>query len=76
MKDIAPGPNHSRSSMRIAQYVTPSYPGRTISWYVTQLRAFGSQIPDGNTFLDCNAGVAVFHRPLPSVGRRAIQKQR
>jgi 4-aminobutyrate aminotransferase len=59
IKTSLPGPRSLEIINADAQYVTPSYPRP--DYKLVAERAFGVWIedPDGNVFLDCNAGVAV-----------------
>ncbi|MBK9162434.1 MAG: acetyl ornithine aminotransferase family protein [Acidobacteria bacterium] len=59
IKTELPGPNARAIVEADAKYVTPSYPRP--DYKLVAERAYGVWIedPDGNIFLDCNAGVAV-----------------
>ncbi len=59
IKTELPGPNARAIVEADAKYVTPSYPRP--NYKLVAERAYGVWIedPDGNIFLDCNAGVAV-----------------
>lgn len=59
IKTELPGPNARAIVEADAKYVTPSYPRP--DYKLVAERAYGVWIedPDGNVFLDCNAGVAV-----------------
>lgn len=59
IKTELPGPNARAIVEADAKYVTPSYPRP--DYKLVAERAYGVwvQDPDGNVFLDCNAGVAV-----------------
>lgn len=59
IKTELPGPNAREIIAADAQYVTPSYPRP--DYKLVAHRGYGVWIedPDGNIFLDCNAGVAV-----------------
>ena len=59
IKTELPGPNARAIVEADAKYVTPSYPRP--DYKLVAERAYGVWVedPDGNVFLDCNAGVAV-----------------
>lgn len=59
IKTALPGPKGQEIIKADAQFVTPSYPRP--AWELVAERASGVWVEDvdGNTFLDCNAGVAV-----------------
>jgi 4-aminobutyrate aminotransferase len=59
IKTELPGPKSREIIAADAQYVTPSYPRP--DYKLVAERGYGVWIedPDGNVFLDCNAGVAV-----------------
>src|SRR5258705_1556914 len=59
IKTALPGPKGKEIIAADAQFVTPSYPRP--SFKLVAERALGVWVEDvdGNTFLDCNAGVAV-----------------
>ena len=59
IKTELPGPKAQEIIAADAKYVTPSYPRP--DYKLVAERAYGVWIedPDGNVFLDCNAGVPV-----------------
>lgn len=54
-----PGPKSKEIIEADARYVTPSYPRPSYKLVVERAEGVWVEDPDGNTFLDCNAGVAV-----------------
>src|ERR671938_168835 len=76
IKTALPGPKAKEIIEADARYVTPSYPRP--AWQLVAERGEGMWVEDvdGNVFLDCNAGVAVFSTGHchPGVGK-AIQDQ-
>lgn len=54
-----PGPKSRAIIDADARYVTPSYPRPDYKLVVERAYGVWVEDPDGNTFLDCNAGVAV-----------------
>jgi len=59
IKTELPGPKSREIIAADARYVTPSYPRPDYKLVVDHARGVWITDPDGNTFLDCNAGVAV-----------------
>jgi 4-aminobutyrate aminotransferase len=54
-----PGPNAQEIIAADAQFVTPSYPRPSFKLVARRAQGVWVEDVDGNTFLDCNAGVAV-----------------
>ncbi|MGI8812340.1 MAG: acetyl ornithine aminotransferase family protein [Pyrinomonadaceae bacterium] len=59
MKTELPGPKSREIIEADAQYVTPSYPRPDFKLVADHASGVWITDPDGNVFLDCNAGVAV-----------------
>lgn len=59
VKTELPGPNGRRIVEADAQFVTPSYPRPAYKLIADKASGVWVEDVDGNTFLDCNAGVAV-----------------
>ena len=59
IKTSLPGPKSLEIINADAQYVTPSYPRPDYKLVCDHASGVWITDPDGNTFLDCNAGVAV-----------------
>jgi len=59
IKTDLPGPKSREIIDADARFVTPSYPRPDYKLVVDRARGVWVTDPDGNTFLDCNAGVAV-----------------
>lgn len=59
IKTELPGPKSLEIINADAQYVTPSYPRPDYKLVADHARGVWITDPDGNVFLDCNAGVAV-----------------
>ncbi len=59
IKTQLPGPKSLEIINADARYVTPSYPRPDYKLVVERARGVWVEDPDGNIFLDCNAGVAV-----------------
>ncbi len=59
IKTELPGPKSREIIEADAQYVTPSYPRPDYKLVADHARGVWITDPDGNVFLDCNAGVAV-----------------
>jgi 4-aminobutyrate aminotransferase len=59
IKTELPGPKSREIIDADAQYVTPSYPRPDYKLVADHASGVWITDPDGNTFLDCNAGVAV-----------------
>ena len=59
IKTELPGPKSLEVIKSDARYVTPSYPRPDYKLVVDRAHGVWVEDPDGNTFLDCNAGVAV-----------------
>jgi 4-aminobutyrate aminotransferase len=59
IKTELPGPKSRQIIEADARYVTPSYPRPDYKLVVERARGVWVEDPDGNIFLDCNAGVAV-----------------
>src|SRR5688500_18129450 len=59
IKTELPGPKSRAIIEADAQYVTPSYPRPDYKLVADHARGVWITDPDGNVFLDCNAGVAV-----------------
>jgi 4-aminobutyrate aminotransferase len=59
IKTELPGPKSLEIINADAQYVTPSYPRPDYKLVAESARGVWITDPDGNVFLDCNAGVAV-----------------
>ena len=59
IKTELPGPNGKQIIGDDARYVTPSYPRPNYQLVVERAEGVWVEDVDGNTFLDCNAGVAV-----------------
>ncbi len=59
IKTALPGPKGKAIIDADAQYVTPSYPRPSFSLVAERGEGVWVEDVDGNTFLDCNAGVAV-----------------
>ncbi len=59
IKTELPGPKSREIIEADAQYVTPSYPRPDYKLVADHASGVWITDPDGNTFLDCNAGVAV-----------------
>lgn len=59
IKTELPGPKSREIIDADARFVTPSYPRPDYKLVVEKAHGVWVEDPDGNTFLDCNAGVAV-----------------
>ena len=59
IKTALPGPKSREIIDADAQYVTPSYPRPDYKLVADHAQGVWITDPDGNVFLDCNAGVAV-----------------
>ena len=59
IKTELPGPKSREIIEADTKYVTPSYPRPDYKLVVERAHGVWVEDPDGNTFLDCNAGVAV-----------------
>ncbi len=59
IKTALPGPKSLEIINADAQYVTPSYPRPDYKLVADHAQGVWITDPDGNVFLDCNAGVAV-----------------
>lgn len=59
IKTDLPGPKSQEIIRADAEYVTPSYPRPDYKLVAERGRGVWIEDPDGNVFLDCNAGVAV-----------------
>ena len=59
IKTELPGPKSREIIDADSRYVTPSYPRPDYKLVVDHASGVWITAPDGNTFLDCNAGVAV-----------------
>src|ERR671911_1284167 len=59
IKTELPGPKSRAIIEADARYVTPSYPRPDYKLVADHARGVWITDPDGNVFLDCNAGVAV-----------------
>jgi 4-aminobutyrate aminotransferase len=59
IKTALPGPKAQEIIAADAQFVTPSYPRPAFKLVVERAQGVWVEDVDGNTFLDCNAGVAV-----------------
>lgn len=59
IKTPLPGPKSQKIIDADAQYVTPSYPRPDYKLVADHAQGVWITDPDGNVFLDCNAGVAV-----------------
>lgn len=59
IKTELPGPKSREVIEADARYVTPSYPRPDYKLVAERGRGVWVEDPDGNVFLDCNAGVAV-----------------
>lgn len=59
IKTALPGPKSVEIINADAQYVTPSYPRPDYKLVADHAQGVWITDPDGNVFLDCNAGVAV-----------------
>jgi 4-aminobutyrate aminotransferase len=59
IKTELPGPKSREIIASDERYVTPSYPRPDYKLVVEKAHGVWVEDPDGNTFLDCNAGVAV-----------------
>jgi len=59
IKTELPGPNARAIVEADAKYVTPSYPRPDYKLVAEKAYGVWVEDPDGNVFLDCNAGVAV-----------------
>ena len=59
IKTDLPGPNSSKIIAADGRFVTPSYPRPDYKLVVDKAHGVWVTDPDGNVFLDCNAGVAV-----------------
>lgn len=59
IKTPLPGPKAQAIIDADSRYVTPSYPRPDYKLVVDKAHGVWVEDPDGNTFLDCNAGVAV-----------------
>ncbi len=59
IKTALPGPKSLEIIAGDERYVTPSYPRPDYKLVVERAHGVWVEDPDGNTFLDCNAGVAV-----------------
>ena len=63
IKTDLPGPKSLEIIHGDERYVTPSYPRPDYKLVVDRAHGVWVEDPDGNTFLDCNAGVAVCSTP-------------
>ena len=59
IKTALPGPKSQAIIDADAEYVTPSYPRPDYKLVADHASGVWITDPDGNVFLDCNAGVAV-----------------
>ena len=59
IKTALPGPKSQEIINADAQFVTPSYPRPDYKLVAESASGVWITDPDGNVFLDCNAGVAV-----------------
>src|SRR5882724_1187926 len=59
IKTVLPGPKGKEIIAADAQFVTPSYPRPSFKLVAERGEGVWVEDVDGNTFLDCNAGVAV-----------------
>ncbi|MCV5830814.1 aminotransferase class III-fold pyridoxal phosphate-dependent enzyme, partial [Escherichia coli] len=59
IKTELPGPKAKEIIEADAKYVTPSYPRPDYKLVADRASGVWITDPDGNVFLDCNAGVAV-----------------
>jgi 4-aminobutyrate aminotransferase len=59
IKTTLPGPKGQEIINADAQFVTPSYPRPSFKLVAERAQGVWIEDVDGNTFLDCNAGVAV-----------------
>src|SRR5688500_7131095 len=59
IKTALPGPKSLEIIKADEQYVTPSYPRPDYKLVIDHAKGVWITDPDGNVFLDCNAGVAV-----------------
>jgi 4-aminobutyrate aminotransferase len=59
IKTELPGPKSREIIDADARFVTPSYPRPDYKLVIDRAHGVWVEDPDGNTFLDCNAGVAV-----------------
>lgn len=59
IKTALPGPKGKEIITADAQFVTPSYPRPSFKLVAERAQGVWVKDVDGNTFLDCNAGVAV-----------------
>src|SRR5688572_5027487 len=59
IKTALPGPKSLEIINADSQYVTPSYPRPDYKLVADHASGVWITDPDGNVFLDCNAGVAV-----------------
>src|SRR5882757_1342143 len=59
IKTDLPGPKSREIIEADGRYVTPSYPRPDYKLVVERANGVWVEDPDGNIFLDCNAGVAV-----------------
>jgi len=59
IKTALPGPKGQEIINADAQFVTPSYPRPSFKLVAERAQGVWIEDVDGNTFLDCNAGVAV-----------------
>src|SRR6266853_4798 len=59
IKTELPGPRSREIIEADVRYVTPSYPRPDYKLVVERAHGVWVEDPDGNIFLDCNAGVAV-----------------
>ena len=59
IKTALPGPKGKEIITADAQFVTPSYPRPSFKLVAERAQGVWVEDVDGNTFLDCNAGVAV-----------------
>src|ERR1044072_6443087 len=64
IKTALPGPNAQKIIEADAKFVNPSYPRPSFKLVAERGRGVWGEDVDGNVFLDCNAGVAVFS-PVP-----------
>jgi hypothetical protein len=69
IKTELPGPKGKEIIAADALFVTPSYPRPSFKLVAERAQGVWVEDVDGNVFLDCNAGVAVFDGPLPSGSR-------
>ena len=60
IKTALPGPNGKKIIEADAKFVNPSYPRPSFKLVAERASGVWVEDVDGNIFLDCNAGVAVF----------------